>query len=132
MWWLILGCSGEEPTDDTGRPVDSDSADSGGDPAESGDSADAFCADAPTLAWSNFGEGFMRESCQGCHASTAEDRHDAPEEITFDTVDQCWTWADDILRTATGEDPSMPPRGGVTDDDRVRLEWWLRCGTPGT
>lgn len=140
MWWVIVACSGEQPTDDTGVPVDSDSAadsaDSGGDTGHTADStvdsADAFCADAPTLAWSNFGEGFMRESCQGCHASTAEDRHDAPEEITFDTVDQCWTWAADILRTATGEDPSMPPRGGVTDDDRVRLEWWLRCGTPGT
>ena len=22
--------------------------------------------------------------------------------------------------------------GGVFEDDRVRLEWWLRCGTPGT
>lgn len=86
----------------------------------------------PVLAYTNFGEGFLRESCQGCHASTTLDRHDAPEDVTFDTVEQVWEQADDILRTATGDDPSMPPQGGVSADDRTRLLWWLQCGVPGT
>lgn len=96
------------------------------------DTADPFCADVPVVTYNNFGEGFLLANCQSCHASTAPDRHDAPEEVSFDTVDQVWTWAGSILATATGDAPKMPPRGGIDEADRVRLEWWLRCAEPGT
>lgn len=137
---LLAACA--RPPADTGVPVVSDSsADSAGDSAAdtSADTAadtsvdtDDPCAGVPTLAWSNFGEGFMVENCQGCHASTATERYGAPTWATFDTVDQCWDLANSILGAATGDSPSMPPRGGVSDDDRTRLQWWLQCGTPGT
>lgn len=96
------------------------------------DSADPFCADAPVVTYNNFGEGFLLANCQSCHASTAPDRHEAPEDVTFDTVEQAWAWAGAILAAATGEAPEMPPRGGIDEDDRVRLEWWLRCAEGGT
>lgn len=86
-----------------------------------------LCVDAPVLMWSNFGEGFLIENCQTCHASTTTDRHDAPEDVVFDTLADVQAERDAILDAATGDDPSMPPQGGVSDDDRLRLEIWLTC-----
>ncbi len=93
---------------------------------------DDACADVPVVTWNSFGASFVLHNCQGCHASTAADRHDAPESITFDTVEQTWEFAQLILIVASGDAPTMPPRGGVTDDDRQRLTWWLECAAPGT
>ena len=92
------------------------------------------CAGAPIVTWDNFGAGFLNESCDSCHSSTVTGaaRNDAPEEVSFDTTEEVWSWADDILRMATGEEPQMPPEGGPSDDDRVRLFWWLGCGEKGT
>lgn len=128
--WL-LACSG--------APDAVDSADRDTDPGDTDpidtdppDTAAAFCDGAPTLAYTNFGEGFLRENCQGCHASTTPERYGAPDHVTFDTVEEAWTWSARILVRSTGESPTMPPQGGVSADDRTRLLWWLRCGTPGT
>lgn len=147
---LLLSCELGHEGDPAGAGVQADSAagDAGGDSGDdgasdgggdggfedSGETGDSggFCADAPTLTWANFGNGFLIENCQGCHASTAADRHDAPEEVCFDTVEQAWSWASQILALATGDEPTMPPTGGVFDDDRQRLEYWLRCAEPGT
>jgi uncharacterized membrane protein len=92
------------------------------------------CADVPAMTWANFGRGFTIEACQGCHASTVDGdaRFGAPEWVVFDTVDQVWALADLVLAVSAGDSPTMPPQGGVTDDDRARLEWWLSCGEPGT
>jgi uncharacterized membrane protein len=79
------------------------------------------------VTWNNFGQGFLIENCQTCHASTSPNRHDAPEEITFDTEADVSRWKDAILDEATGDDPQMPPEGGVTEDDRYKLEVWLTC-----
>lgn len=121
---LLAACLVADPP--TRGPADSDEplADTAGELPE--------CVDAPVVDWDNFGQGFLLQSCQGCHASTTADRYGAPEEVTFDTVDQAWAWADDILSVAAGEAPTMPPRGGVEEDDRVRLVWWLACGVSGT
>ncbi len=132
---LASGCSG--PADpaaarDTGGADSAPGADTGDTTPDSADTADLFCAGAPTLAWSNFGQGFLLENCQGCHASTAVDRYGAPEGVVFDTVEDAWLHAPRILARSTGDAPTMPPQGGVSADDRTRLEWWLRCGTPGT
>ncbi|MBM4392256.1 MAG: hypothetical protein FJ090_14140 [Deltaproteobacteria bacterium] len=112
---------------DSAAPVDSAATDSGSD-----DTAVDECADAAVVDWDNFGQGFLLMACQGCHASTTPERYGAPDDVTFDTVEQAWDRASDILRVAAGETPTMPPRGGVEDDDRVRLVWWLSCGTPGS
>ncbi len=90
------------------------------------------CIDAPGVYWEDFGEGFLTGSCQSCHATTAPDRNGAPEEVIFDTVEDAWEWRDSILDRATGESPTMPPLGGVTEDARMKLTWWLLCGEEGS
>lgn len=87
----------------------------------------AFCADAPVVTWASFGQGFTIENCQSCHASTTADRYGAPEDVVFDSFADVKAQSDLILAVATGDDPSMPPEGGVDEDDRARLEYWLRC-----
>lgn len=87
----------------------------------------AICKDAPTVTWENFGEGFIKEACQPCHATTAIDRHDAPPTVFFDTEDDVWRWAPQVVDVTTGEAPTMPPQGGVSDEDRYLLEVWLTC-----
>lgn len=98
-----------------------------------GDSGDP-CADVPLINYDNFGEGFIVEACQGCHASTATNRYGAPEDVSFDTVDQVWARADRVLARAAPleAEPSMPPAGGTSEDDRTRLRWWLECAPEGT
>ena len=117
--WFWLACTSPEVT-----PPDSDS--------EVALEDTDFCTDAPVLRWSNFGESFITHTCQGCHASTAPNRYGAPEEYTFDTVDEVWEHRGWILSVATGDEPSMPPEGGVDEDDRKRLEYWLLCAPEGT
>lgn len=85
------------------------------------------CADAPTVTWETWGEGFVTESCQSCHASTSPDRNGAPEDVIFDTEQDVLDRATAVLSVATGESPTMPPEGGVSDDDRALLEIWLTC-----
>ena len=95
------------------------------------DTAD-LCSDVPTVTWNNFGHGFVLENCQGCHASTTPNRYGAPEEVYFDTVEDAWTWSQRMLIRSTGDNPTMPPNGGVDVDERTKLEWWLLCADYGT
>lgn len=118
-WLLLLACSGEGDTaaaDDTG-----------------------LCGTAPIVTWETFGAGFVTENCQTCHASTAPNRYDAPEEVTFDTVDRVWALRDRVLarvvEAVEDEDTGttlMPPMGGTSEDDRYLLEVWLSCAEAGT
>ncbi len=85
------------------------------------------CAGAPITTWDNFGQGFLRANCQGCHAHAAPDRHGAPQGIAFDTLNDVRMWAARIGTTAASEAPTMPPAGGVREADRSRLGYWLRC-----
>ncbi len=102
---LLLACGGAEVAEDTG-----------------------FCAEAPVVTWETFGEGFLRENCQACHASTTVERLGAPEDVTFDTEADALRWRARILERAAGEAPTMPPQGGTDDEDRWRLRVWLACG----
>lgn len=81
----------------------------------------------PILSWEGFAQGFLITHCQGCHASTSPDRHDAPENVTFDTEEEALAWRERILITAGTEPYTMPPGGGPTDEDRERLVAWLTC-----
>lgn len=120
MLLLLAACSGSP--DDTAA---------GADTADTAP-VDPLCVDAAPLTWETWGEGFLIDACDGCHAASAPNRYGAPIEATFDTKAQAWALADRILARATGEAPTMPPQGGVTEDDRTRLYWWLGCGEPGT
>jgi uncharacterized membrane protein len=87
-----------------------------------------FCDDAPPATWNSFGEGFVVQHCQSCHATTTADRQGAPEAVVFDTEEDTWAWADRILARAAGDDADMPPMGGVEADERYLVEVWLTCG----
>ena len=90
------------------------------------------CETLPVVNYANFGEGFITHYCQGCHAGSAPNRFDAPENVTFDTVEDVWTHADRILARAAVDPPTMPPSGGTSEEDRTKLSWWLTCAEPGT
>jgi hypothetical protein len=83
--------------------------------------------DVPILTWEGFGQGFMVTYCQGCHASSAPDRHDAPPNVVFDTEADVALWKERILATAGTEPATMPPAGGPTPEDREKLAAWLGC-----
>lgn len=90
------------------------------------------CESLPVVNYANFGEGFITHYCQGCHASTAPNRYDAPEAVTFDTVEDVWAQSARILARAAVDPPTMPPAGGTSEDDRTKLRWWFTCADPGT
>ena len=84
----------------------------------------AMCHEAPTYdAWT---KGFLKSKCQGCHAETAPDRFGAPEGIHFDTYDATVERIE-LIRSSILERETMPPAGGVTDDETLLLQWWLDC-----
>ena len=138
MRWVFLvlvGCAGKSsdppplPEFDDATVTPDTAAQT--DTADTAEPAPDFCDDAPLLTWNNFGQGFIREACQGCHATDVPDRYGAPEDVVFDTVEVTWAQADRVLARATGDFPSMPPLGGTHESDRVKLEYWLVCGEPG-
>ena len=129
--WLVAGllvaCNPDEDgTDDPKTPTGTTPVDTG--PGDTGIDGADFCGEAPVSTYANFGRGFLTQHCQACHASTAPDRHDAPPNVTFDTEQEALSLTDRILARAASEEPTMPPQGGVSDDDRYRLEVWLTCG----
>lgn len=86
-----------------------------------------LCADAPVVTHANFGEGFLLENCQPCHASTTANRYGAPEDVYFDTLEAVLGHAERIVERSTGENADMPPSGGVSAEDRRRVQIWLTC-----
>ncbi len=138
LWLLLLlGCGGKDGGGPPALPQfqdtssDSDSGMDGTDTAVPEDTGVDFCEDAPVVTWNNFGQGFITEACQGCHASNTPDRYGAPETVVFDTVEVTWQQADRVLARATGDYPTMPPLGGTLQSDVQKLEYWLRCAEPG-
>ncbi len=91
------------------------------------------CEDAPYADYASFGDGFVVENCQVCHASTVmgEDRIGAPEDVTFDDAASVWAHARRVLDRAGVEPPTMPPEGGTTESDRALLRAWLECSEEG-
>ena len=79
------------------------------------------------VTWDNFGRGFTTQYCQSCHSADSVDRKDAPDTIVFDSEDDVWALRDRVLLRAGGAIPTMPPQGGVSEDERVLLEVWLTC-----
>lgn len=116
MMWVIalLACGGSEAID-TGSYA----------------SSIGPCDDVPVLTWENFGEGFLRENCESCHAQAAPYRSSAetppPTSIHFGDKDTALALRDQILDSAGGDTPRMPPRGGVDAEEREKLNIWLRC-----
>lgn len=101
LTWLMMGC-GSEP---------------------------AICDSGSDVTYADFGETFIRQHCQGCHASSSNDRHGAPESVHFDSIEDIWERRDDILRVTTSDEADMPPAWKL-DEDNIRLvQQWLECGS---
>lgn len=117
----LAACGGAQaPTGPTGATA----ADTGAMPAPTVDTGP--CGGAPVVTWENFGAGFVTQHCQACHASTAPDRHGAPEGVVFDTESDVAAHGERV-RVRALDVGDMPPLGGVSDDDRARLALWLAC-----
>jgi len=116
-----------DPAPDTAGTDSSPPTDS--DPTTDSDTTpvDPACEDVPVVTWESWGQGFLVEACQGCHASTARDRYGAPASVVFDTEADAYRWKDRILSRAAAETPSMPPAGGVSEAERELLTIWLTC-----
>ena len=82
------------------------------------------CDEAPT--YDNWVNGFLQSKCQSCHHSNSLNRYGAPNFVTFDNKEVTKEWLQDIERTVLVQQ-SMPPSGGVTDEERVLLYQWLEC-----
>lgn len=85
------------------------------------------CSTTPT--YQSWTEGFLIGKCQSCHHSESSNRHGAPEPVHFDSYQDTLQWKERIEATIL-EERSMPPNGGITDDERILLQQWLDCGTP--
>lgn len=91
------------------------------------------CADgeeAPDTAgcspsWESFGQAFVIEYCDACHAATAPERHGAPESVTFDTEEEAVSWLERMVVRV--EARQMPPGGGITEPEIERLKAWADC-----
>ncbi len=82
--------------------------------------------------WRNFGDGFVRNYCRGCHSPALEqgERWGAPIGVDFATHDDILLKIDRVHARATGENPTMPPAGGPSSGDLELLRTWLDCGAP--
>ena len=112
MILLLLTACGDKPTE-TG------SIEPSTDPPE-------WCQEEMEVTYENFGEGFLLTHCQGCHAGDAPNRFGAPETVSFDNEEQVNQWLSLIMFTIL-DDQSMPPAGGITEDELTLVEIWLEC-----
>ena len=91
------------------------------------DSATETCGRTPPLTYENFGQGFLRSHCTGCHGVLLpeEQREGAPLGVDFDTWGDVLNWAERIeIRTA---EETMPPGGGPSAEERAKLAEWMAC-----
>lgn len=82
------------------------------------------------LDYNNFGRPFALDWCRGCHSKNIPEamRQKAPPGVDFDTLEDVQKWRDRITIRATGTNPTMPPAGGPSEEERALLAEWLDCG----
>ena len=71
-------------------------------------------------------QGFLDGKCQPCHGYYSPNRYGAPDNVWFDTEEASVFWKEAIRRTVL-ETETMPPSGGVNDDEKALLTRWLNC-----
>jgi len=76
--------------------------------------------------WDTWIHGFFLSYCTGCHSSGTTNRFGAPEGVDFDSQDDVYFWLDRIDIRVVQEE-SMPPGGGVLEEDIERFQLWLEC-----
>ena len=82
------------------------------------------CDDPPK--YEDWTEGFLKGKCQSCHALNTPNRYGAPENVYFDTEEASLFWIDSIEHTVLHNE-TMPPEGGVTEEEKSLLMRWLDC-----
>lgn len=89
------------------------------------------CSGPPNVSWANWGEGFFRNYCTGCHSSqNLDSRFGAPIGVNFDEEAPSLALAARV-RARVLESHDMPSGGGIPADDLVLLQRFLDCaGSP--
>jgi len=83
------------------------------------------------LTYESFGQPFLDDHCQRCHAENAGNRNGAPAIYVFDTRDDVIEWQRRIFARAAASNTSMPPGpDGPGSGERELLAEWLACGAP--
>ena len=111
VWLWLLACGGDGTSKDTA------------DVSTSGDTGVHTQCDQ---GWDEWANGFFTTYCRSCHSATSANRHDAPEGVNFDTLDDTLALLNRV-QTRVIEDQTMPVGGGVPADALIRLDDWLRC-----
>lgn len=106
---------------------------------EGGKPTGATCPQGSTLTYTNFGQQFMTDYCTRCHSSTATDRHGAPDDANFDTLNGVKAHSAHVDEEA-GSGPDATNEGMPEDTDatnpapttaeRAMLSEWIACGMP--
>jgi uncharacterized membrane protein len=99
-------------------------------PGGGGPPIDAEACESSYLDYSNFGEPFLLNWCNGCHSTglPANMRQLAPTGVDFDSHEKAHQFQIRIAARATGASPTMPPAGGPSAEERELLAEWLTCG----
>lgn len=93
-------------------------------PAAAAEDSAEPCAPDLEVTWDNWGRSFVTTHCQGCHADDTAERYGAPESVSFDSEADALSRAAAIYRAVLREE-TMPPSGGLTEDERYLLDQWL-------
>ena len=94
--------------------------------------ADSTYLDTATLvhceepSYQEWTEGFLMGKCQSCHAVHSPNRYGAPENVFFDSEEASIYWLSSIERTVLNAE-TMPPSGGVTEEEKELLRRWIEC-----
>ena len=87
-----------------------------------------------TASYETVGEPFMRTWCTPCHHTELDgaDRPLGSESVNLDTYALVTQHLDRIEARALGENPTMPPGGGPSEEELERVAFWLECGAVDT
>ena len=87
---------------------------------------------ASIASYENVGAPFMLTWCSSCHSSylAEEERQHAPVSVNLETYDDILLHAGRIYARSAGENATMPPAGGPSQEERDLLAEWLDCGAP--
>lgn len=96
--------------------------------ASSADDSGGPCAE-PVPTWDNGGQAFFAQWCDSCHAESSPNRYGAPEGVHFDTLDDVAAWTD-RLDARVLQDATMPPGGGIAEDELDLFATFLECSLP--
>ena len=81
-----------------------------------------------SLTYASFGQQFMGDHCNSCHASA---KSGAPGKFKFNTHDEVKQHASRIFVRAAGPNVTMPPGpDDPPESQRDQLAEWLACGAP--